>query len=69
MICCYFISISGGGEFESRNCQQPHKQSAIPTQVLPLGKKAKIRRFSHYLPAQNSYCTSKPGGGGEANCG
>ena len=66
-ICCHFISISGEEEFECRNCQQPRKQSAISTQVLPLGKGTKIRRFPHYLLAQNSYCTSEAGGGGEGN--
>ena len=68
MICCHFISISGEEEFECRNCQQPSKQSAIPTQVLPLGKGTKIPWFLHYyLPAENSYCTSEAGGGGEGN--
>ena len=47
MICCHFISISGEEEFECCNCQQPRKQSAIPTPVLPSGKGAKIRRFPH----------------------
>ena len=60
IICCPFISISGEEEFEC-------KQSAIPTQVLPLGKGTKIRRFPHYLAAQNSYCTSEAGSGGEGN--
>ena len=68
MICCQFISISGKEEFECRDCQQPRKQSAIPTQVLPLRKGTKIRRFPHYLQAQNSYCTSEAGVGGESNC-
>ena len=65
MICCHFISISGGEEFECHNRQQPRKQSAIPTQVLPSGKGTKIRRF----PAPNSYSTSKAGGGGEGDRG
>ena len=45
MICCHFIFISGEEEFECRNWQQPHKQSATPIQVLPSGRGPKLEGF------------------------